>query len=102
MAEEETFDSWSISQVADWVRNDLKMPEHIVNLFVQQEIDGSALETLTMDELQGIGVNTLGKQKAIMKALTHLKGNPPPNFYSSNSLAISYQITRILPSYPPK
>ncbi len=70
---------WSVSQVANWLSNDLQMPEDVVNLFVQQDIDGQALETLTMEELkEEIGVNTLGKQKAIMKALDNLRGKPPP------------------------
>ncbi len=75
---EETYKSWSISQVANWLRNS-RMPENIVNLFVKQEIDGQALETLTMKELKKeIGVKTLGRQKAIMRALDNLRGNPLP------------------------
>ncbi|KAI9352868.1 hypothetical protein BDR26DRAFT_849985 [Obelidium mucronatum] len=62
-------DTWSPEEVADWVRSLGCSPE-AASAFIDQEIDGSVLKTLSADDLKNeLGISALGMRRKILAAI---------------------------------
>ncbi|KAJ3027436.1 UNVERIFIED_CONTAM: hypothetical protein HDU68_003847 [Siphonaria sp. JEL0065] len=65
--------SWSVSLTADWVKQFDVSPASIA-AFIEQEIDGTALLTLTGDDLQKeLCIKALGTRRRILVAIESLR-----------------------------
>lgn len=62
---------WNTSQVHSWVRS-RGIPDTVAALFVEHEVDGNDLLTLTKTELREIGVNKVGHLKKLMNGIAEL------------------------------
>src|SRR5215510_6848858 len=63
-----------MQQIADWLTQ-LGMPEHIQR-FTDNDIDFSVLGDLTDQDLEKIGVTSLGHRRKLLSAISHLKDVP--------------------------
>src|SRR5262245_48938357 len=63
-----------MQQIADWLTQ-LGMPEHIQR-FTDNDIDFSVLGDLTDQDLEKIGVTSLGHRRKLLSAISHLKDAP--------------------------
>lgn len=61
---------WTASEVSEWLSS-INMADYI-NDFVDNEITGEHLMSLTKEDLMELGVKPLGHKKAIMKAIEKL------------------------------
>ncbi|KAJ3065280.1 polar growth protein [Podochytrium sp. JEL0797] len=67
-------DEWTVEMVSEWVRQKGASDE-VAAAFVQQEIDGSVLLSLSADDLKNeLGVSALGVRRKIMSAIEKLRG----------------------------
>ncbi|KAI8617893.1 SAM domain-containing protein [Chytriomyces sp. MP71] len=67
-------EDWTVQMVGDWLGK-IGASEEIVKNFAEQEIDGSILATLTLDDLKSeLGVSALGLRRKIMMGIEKLKG----------------------------
>ncbi|KAI7851976.1 hypothetical protein BDC45DRAFT_486034 [Circinella umbellata] len=64
-------DDWSIDQVADWLQS--VGLDNVSNNFVEQEITGDILLSLTIDSLKELGIAAYGRRYKIMTAIEKLK-----------------------------
>jgi class 3 adenylate cyclase len=63
-----------MQQIADWLTQ-LGMPEHIQR-FTDNDIDFSVLGDLTDQDLEKIGVTSLGHRRKLLSAISHFKDAP--------------------------
>ena len=63
-----------MQQIADWLKQ-LGMPEHI-QCFAENHIDFAILGDLTDQDLEKIGVTSLGHRRKLLSAISQLKGAP--------------------------
>ena len=63
-----------MQQIADWLKQ-LGMPEHI-QCFAKHDIDFTILGDLTDQDLEKIGVTSLGHRRKLLSAISQLKGAP--------------------------
>jgi class 3 adenylate cyclase/predicted ATPase len=63
-----------MQQIADWLKQ-LGMPEHIPR-FAENHIDFHILGDLTDQDLEKIGVTSLGHRRKLLSAISNLKGAP--------------------------
>ncbi|KAI8615994.1 SAM domain-containing protein, partial [Chytriomyces sp. MP71] len=64
---------WTVQMVGDWLSK-IGASVEIVQNFADQEIDGSILATLTLDDLKTeLGVSALGLRRKIMMGIEKLK-----------------------------
>jgi hypothetical protein len=64
-------------QIADWLEK-LGMPEY-AERFAENDIDFTILPELTDQDLEKIGVASLGHRRKILKAIAALSGPTPPS-----------------------
>ncbi|KAI9265013.1 hypothetical protein BDA99DRAFT_40656 [Phascolomyces articulosus] len=64
-------DEWTIDQVADWLQS--VGLDHVSNNFIEQEITGDILLSLTLDSLKELGITAYGRRYKVMTAIEKLK-----------------------------
>lgn len=77
-------EAWEVSDVSKWLRaTDLADIPKVQEIFSQHQITGARLLELTDVELQqNLKINSLGKRRNILKALTYLKAQIARNLNS--------------------
>ena len=67
-------DQWDPALVGNWLREvGLGMFEQT---FVQQHVDGASLRMLSREDLNELGVHTVGQRLQILRAIADLTGKP--------------------------
>jgi len=66
---------WSKNHVCKWLRSALKFDKAQREVFRVEEIDGAALLDLTEGDFIALGVTTIGRRKALARAIAALRGS---------------------------
>ncbi|KAI9352864.1 hypothetical protein BDR26DRAFT_849978 [Obelidium mucronatum] len=68
-------DTWTVDMVGDWLKRLGGVPAEVVQRFLENEIDGPVLVTLTTEDLRDdLGVTALGVRRKIQLAIERLRG----------------------------
>lgn len=71
-AEPQPLDGWSPADVADWLRG--SGLEKYADAFYSQHVDGPSLRLLSRDDLNALGVGTVGHRLQILRGVAELSG----------------------------
>ncbi len=67
---------WTIEDVSDWLSSQ-KLDQYI-SVFADNQITGSVLLDLTLEDLDYLNINILGHRKAILRGINDLKKSATP------------------------
>ena len=85
-APETPLQAWTPEQVGTWIAA-IGLQEYS-QVFIEQHVDGAALQFLSRDDLNALGVVTVGHRLRILRGITDLSGHTAPGLRSAAGAAV--------------